>query len=61
MTDIVEHHHSSAPMQEPIRIKLEKNTKGYSWEISCNGQTIDQIMAVISAADIRLRDTYGGA
>ncbi len=44
---------------EPIKIKVEKNTKGYNFEISVSGDNIDDILAKIEVANAKLKATYG--
>lgn len=43
-----------------ISIKLEKNTKGYSWEISYAGEDLDKVLEKIREANARLQAEYGG-
>ena len=53
----VEHVHRNA---EPLKIKLEKNTKGYNWEISSAGASLPEILTQLQAADAALKATWGG-
>lgn len=46
---------------DPIRIKLEKNSKGYNWEVSVAGNNIDDILASIEDANAKLKTAYGVA
>jgi hypothetical protein len=54
----VEHVHRNA---ETMKIKLEKNTKGYNWEISCAGADLPGILVQIRAADAALKSEWGTA
>ncbi|MDE4542287.1 hypothetical protein [Thermoanaerobacterium sp. R66] len=43
-----------------ISVKLEKNTKGYNWEISYAGEDIEVVLARIREANKKLQEEYGG-
>lgn len=43
-----------------ISIKLEKNTKGYNWEISYAGEDIEAVLTKIREANEKLTKEYGG-
>ncbi|MGF7431065.1 hypothetical protein PQV03_09910 [Thermoanaerobacterium thermosaccharolyticum] len=43
-----------------ISIKLEKNTKGYNWEISYAGEDIEAVLTRIREANEKLQKEYGG-
>lgn len=55
---IVKHEYGGSP--EPIKIKLEKNSKGYNFEISVSGGDVDEILAKIADAKKKLESEYGG-
>lgn len=42
-----------------VRVKLIRNTKGYQWEISCAGDTTDDVLQRTYEADLELRRLYG--
>jgi hypothetical protein len=46
---------------EPVKIKLEKNTKGFNYEISVSGESVDSILAIIADAKAKLEKEYGVA
>lgn len=46
---------------QPIKIKLEKNSKGFNYEISVAGEEVDEIMALIAEANEKLEAAYGSA
>lgn len=57
-TDLaVIHHHLSG--EDPVRIKLIKNTKGYSWEISVAEVNPDTALARLQELEGRVRATFG--
>lgn len=43
-----------------ISVKLEKNTKGYNWEISYRGENVDEVLARIREVNQKLMAEYGG-
>ena len=45
--------------EEPVRLKLIKNTKGYSWEISVADQSGEQALAQVKALEAQVRATFG--
>ena len=45
--------------EDPVRIKLIKNTKGYSWEISVADQDAEQALARLREVEARVKDQYG--
>lgn len=56
MAEIVEHHHSSGPSPEPLRIKVERGQKGgYAYEVSLAGSDekamIDRIKTIYASLD----------
>jgi len=45
MPEIVEHHHSSGPSPEPLKIKVERGAKGgYAYEVSLHG--VDEVVMI---------------
>jgi hypothetical protein len=42
-----------------VNIKLEKNSKGYNWEISYRGENLDEVLAKIREANNKLQAEYG--
>lgn len=42
-----------------ISVKLEKNSKGYNWEISYRGENLDEVLAKIREANNKLQAEYG--
>ena len=43
-----------------ISIKIEKNSKGYNWEISYACEDLDAVLAKVREANERLQKEYGG-
>ena len=43
-----------------ISVKLEKNSKGYNWEISYAGEDFETVLAKIQKIDESLKSEYGG-
>ena len=54
---IVEHIYGASV--EPVKITIEKNSKGYRWEVSCAGSDMADILAKIRAADAALKAEFG--
>lgn len=52
-------YHISGGSPDPIKIKVEKNSKGYNWEVSVAGANIDEILAKIGDANAKLKAAYG--
>jgi len=61
MSEKVEHIHSTGAMLEPMKIKLEKNSKGFNWEISIHGKDLAEILPKLEEANQALQGKYGGA
>lgn len=57
----VYHVHTYARQQPVVKVKVERNSKGYNWEVSAEGETIDAVLALVRETDARLRAEYGGA
>jgi len=51
----------SSGSDEPVRVKLIKNTKGYSWEISVAHQNGEQALAQAKALEAQVRAAFGSA
>ena len=58
-TLIVEHVFGA--QAEPLKIKVEKNSRGYNWEVCCAGSDMAEILTKIRAADAALKKEYGVA
>jgi hypothetical protein len=54
---IVEHIYGASV--EPVKITIEINSKGYSWEVSCAGSDMAEILSKIRAADAALKAEFG--
>ena len=54
---IVEHVYGA--QTEPYKIKLEKNTKGYNFEISVSGSDLKDVIARIDEANQVMAAKYG--
>ena len=52
------HRHLSG--EDPVRLKLIKNTKGYSWEISVAEVSPDAALARLQELETKVRATFGG-
>ena len=59
MEDQHVYHHYDNPVQEKVRVKLERNTKGYNYEISTSGETVDEALGLIREAEGKLKAEYG--
>lgn len=44
-----------------VKVKLIKNTKGYGWEITARGDTVEETMALLDDAEQQVREKYGAA
>lgn len=53
----IEHYHHSEP--PGVRIKLEKNSRGYGWEIAATAPTVSEALMLLEEADAQLRSLYG--
>lgn len=52
----VEHIHRNA---EPCKVKLEKNTKGFNWELSISGPDFVSCIKTIDEANEIMKMKYG--
>lgn len=43
----------------PVHITVTKNTKGYNFEVSCHGPTVDDTLAMVDQAMRELKRQYG--
>lgn len=48
--------HIFGAQSEPLKIKIEKNSRGYNWEICCTGSDMAEILSKIRAADAALKN-----
>lgn len=46
---------------DPCKIKLEKNSKGFNWEISMIGEDFPSILKKIDEINEVMKAKYGGA
>jgi hypothetical protein len=54
---IYHHNASEAPR---VNVKIEKNTKGYNWEVTVTGApTVAAALVLINEAETALRAQYG--
>jgi hypothetical protein len=53
--------HVFGAQAEPLKIKVEKKSKGYGWEITCTGSDMAEVLSKIRAADAALKKEYGVA
>ena len=51
--------HHYLPNEDPVRLKLIKNTKGYSWEISVAQPDPETALATLRDMEQRVRTEYG--
>jgi len=54
------YHHSDS--DEPrVSVKVEKNTKGFNYEVSVSGsKTVDEALSLLKDAQAKLQAAYGG-
>ena len=52
---------SSSGPEAPVRLKLIKNTRGYSWEISVADQSGEQALAQVTALEAQVKAMFGVA
>ena len=53
----VVHHH--LPREDPVRIRLTKNTRGYSWEVCVTERDSASALKALADLEERLKQTYG--
>jgi hypothetical protein len=51
--------HRYLPNEDPVRVKLIKNTKGYSWEIAVAERDPNTALSVLQDLEQRVRTTFG--
>ena len=51
--------HRYLPNEDPVRLKLIKNTKGYSWEIAVAERDPDTAIAVLQDLEQRVKAEFG--
>lgn len=51
--------HRYLPNEDPVRVKLIKNTKGYSWEIAVAERDPDTALATLRDLEERVRHQFG--
>ena len=51
--------HRYLPNEDPVRVKLIKNTKGYSWEIAVAERDPDTALATLQDLEQRVRTCFG--
>jgi hypothetical protein len=56
---VIEHMYGAST--EPYRIKLEKNTKGFNYEISVAGADLKEVIARLDEAQEIMHAKYGSA
>ena len=42
-----------------MKIKVEKNSKGYNWEITISGKDLEEILPKLNTANAMLKIEYG--
>jgi hypothetical protein len=54
-------YHHTEPSPAKINVKIERNTKGYNFEVTVTGaSSVDEALALISDANAKLKEQYGG-
>jgi hypothetical protein len=52
------YHHNDD--QAKVSVKVEKNSRGMSWEVSVSGAaTVDQALSLVKDAEVKLAAEYG--
>lgn len=44
---------------QPVGVKLEKNSKGYTYEISIKGDSIEAVLEQLAKAYLTMEEKYG--
>jgi hypothetical protein len=47
--------------EDPVRLKLIKNTRGYSWEISVSEQDPEQALSLLQEVEQKVKAAFGDA
>jgi len=57
MTDqVVRHVYGGTP--EPVKIKVEKNSRGFNWEVAITGATVSDVLTSIDYAVEQLKERF---
>ncbi|PIR83891.1 hypothetical protein COU18_01910 [Candidatus Kaiserbacteria bacterium CG10_big_fil_rev_8_21_14_0_10_51_14] len=51
--------HVYPPLDDQVRLKLTKNSKGYGWEISVAGKSGDDALAQMREIEQKVREEFG--
>lgn len=51
--------HIYPPLEDQVRLKLVKNSKGYGWEISVGGKTGADALAQLREVEQKVREEFG--
>lgn len=54
------HYHSWEKTVEQVKVKLEKNSKGFNWEVSYSGDDADAVLKTIQETNEKLQVAFGG-
>lgn len=53
--DVYHHYDDKAK----VNVKIEKNSRGYNWEVTVNGATnIDEALSILNEAEMKLSAKY---
>ncbi len=56
----VRHVHEQSPAKPTVDLKVEKNTKGYNWEVIVRGyEDPVEAMRILQEREAIMRETYG--
>jgi hypothetical protein len=47
-------------IEEPCKVKLERNSKGYTWELSCLGPDLEKCIKEVDNANFIMESKFGG-
>ena len=53
-------YHQWIPAKPEVKIKLEKNTRGHSWEITYSHENRPEVLRVLREVNESLVEEYGG-
>jgi predicted secreted protein len=60
VTSTVNHFHHQVSDGPKITIKIEKNSKGYNWEVSVSGaKSVAEAILLMQQAEKEMKDLYG--
>jgi len=51
-------HHVWDKQPARLHVKVERNSKGYNWEIAYESESLDEVLARIQEADARIRQAF---